>query len=105
MRHFFVGSHEEVATIRQGREARWAARQHGKAVALEFEIADDFRTEKAIDVAGGGNLKTRPKLFGDDTAPDEFAAFEDENFSSGAGEISRSYKAVVTRAYNDSVVF
>ena len=105
MGHFFVGSHQQVAAIGQGRETRWAARQHGKAMALEFEIADDFRTEEAVDVTGGGDFEAGPEFLGDDAAADEFAAFEDEDFSSRAREISGSDEAVMACTDNDGVVF
>ena len=85
MGHFFVGPHEEVTAVRQGRETRGAARKHHEAMAFELEIADDFGTEKAVDVAGGRDLKARPEFLGHHAAADDFAPFEHKDFSSGAG--------------------
>src|SRR5438445_765556 len=104
MGHFFVGTHEEVAAIGQGSETRWVARQHGEPMAPQLQIADDFRTEKAVDVAGGGDLEAGPKFFGDDAASDEFAAFKHEDFFSRAGEVSGRHEAVMTCPDNNDVV-
>src|ERR1700752_2434805 len=95
MGQVLVRSHHQVAAIGQGREARWTARQHGKTVALEFQVSNDFRPEKAVDVAGGRNLEARPKLLSHDAAPDKFAAFQDQDFSSGPSQISSRDQAVM----------
>src|SRR6266581_2666619 len=74
-------------------------------MSLEFEIANDLRTKEAIDVTGRGDFEARPKFFGHDAASNEFAPFEDEHFSSRAGEVSGGHQAVMTCADNDGVVF
>jgi hypothetical protein len=104
MGHFFVGSHKEVAAAGQRRETGWVARQYGKAMAFEVEIAYDFRTEKAVDIAGGGDLEAGPKFLRHDAASDQSAPFEDEDLETCAGEISGSHEAVMTRADDDGVV-
>src|SRR6266851_9137471 len=98
MSHFFVGSHQEVASIRQGRKARWAAWQHDKAMPLELQIADNFRTKEAIDVAGGGDFKAGPDFLSNDAAADEFTALEDEDFPPCASEVSGSHEAIMSCA-------
>ena len=44
-------------------------------------------------------------LLGDDAAAHEFAAFQHQHFSSGAGEIGGSDQTVVTGTDNDGVLF
>src|SRR6266542_2686329 len=105
MGHRLVGTHQEVAPVGQRRKTRRAAGQHGKAVALELQLADDFRAKEAVDVAGGGNFKAGPQCLGDDATADEFAAFEDEDSAPGAGQVGGGHQAVVAGPDDDGIVF
>ena len=104
MGHLLVGPHQQVAAVGEGGEARRTARQHLEAVPLELQIADDLRTEEAVDVAGGGDLEAGPELFGDGAAAEQFAAFEDEHLAAGSREIGGGDQAVVAGADDDGVV-
>ena len=42
-------------------------------MAFKFEIADDFRTEEAVHIAGGGDFKAGPEFLGNDAAANQLA--------------------------------
>src|SRR5262245_33703503 len=72
---------------------------------FEFEVADDFRAEQAVDVAGGGTFEPGPKFFGDDAATDQCAPFEHEHLAASAREIRGRDEPVMPCPDDDGVVF
>ena len=71
--------------------------EHAVAEALELQLADDSFLQKADEISTGRNAVARPDFFGDGATAGHLAAFEDDDFLSGACEISRRDEAVVRR--------
>src|SRR5882762_4567360 len=101
MGHLLVRSHEQITTIRQRCETRRAARDHDEPMTFQLKVADDFRTEQTVDITGSRDFEPGPEFLGDDAAADEFAAFEDKDFSASARQIGGSDEAVMTRTDDD----
>ncbi len=93
----------QIIAAGHGRE-RAVEGQNFEAVAWEVEIANNFRSEERNDVRANGKFEAGNDFFGDGGASEDVAAFEDENFFAGAGEIRRVHKAVVAAADDDYVV-
>ena len=103
VRHLLVRSHHEGAAVGKGREGRRAARQQLEAVAVQLELANDLRTQQAVDVRGGRDLVARPDLFGDAGAADQLAPLEHHALAR-ARQIGRGHERVVPGADEDDVV-
>jgi len=93
----------EMVAIGHGRESA-VERKDFEAVAREVEVANDFGAQKRDDVRADGELESGDDFFGDGGAAEDVAAFEDEDFFVGAGEIGRVGQAVVASADDDCVV-
>ena len=94
----------EIIAVGHGRD-RAVERQNFQAVAREIEIANDFRAQQRDDVGKDGKFEAGDDFFGDGGAAENVAAFEDEDFLAGFGEIRRVHQAVVAAADHDDVVF
>jgi len=75
-----------------------------EAMAGEIEFANDFGTEEGDYIRAFGEQKAGDDFFGDGGAAENVAAFEDENFLAGFGEIGSVDQAVVAAADDDCVV-
>ena len=79
-------------------------RENFEAVAREIEVADDLRPQQRHHVRADGELESGEDFFGAGSAAENVAAFEHQNFLSGALEIRGIDEAVVAAADNDYVV-
>ena len=93
----------EMITVGHGREGA-VERENFEAVARKVEVANDFRAQKRDDVRANGEFESGDDFFGDGRAAEDVAAFEDEDFFAGAGEVGRVHEAVVASADDDYVV-
>src|SRR5882757_7284915 len=75
-----------------------------EAVAGEIEFANDFGAEEGDYVRAFGEQEAGDDFFGDGGTTENVAAFEDENFFAGFGEIGRVDQAVVAAADDNCVV-
>jgi hypothetical protein len=75
-----------------------------EAVAGEIEFANDFGAEQRDDVGAFGEEEAGDDFFGYGGAAEDVAAFEDENFFAGLGEVRGVDQAVVAAADDDCVV-
>ncbi len=93
----------QVIAAGHGREGA-VERENFEAVAREIEVADDFRPQQRDDVRADGELEAGKDFFGAGRAAENVAAFEHENFLSGAREVGGVDEAVVAAADYDYVV-
>src|SRR5215469_2833541 len=93
----------EMVAIGHGRESA-VERKDFEAVAREVEVANDFGAQERDDIRADGEFESGDDFFGDGGAAENVAAFEDEDFFAGAGEVGRVGQAVVASADDDRVV-
>ena len=72
---------------------------------LEIEIRDDRRSEGAGQMGAGGVFEAGKNFLAGGAPADDRAAFQDQDFLPGLGQISRRDQAVVAGANDDRVVF
>ena len=73
-------------------------------MARKIELADDFRAEERDHVGTFGEEKAGDDFFGDGGTAEDVAAFEDQDFFAGLGQIGCVGEAIVTAADDDHVV-
>jgi hypothetical protein len=73
-------------------------------MAREIEVADDFRPQQRDYVGADRELEAGKDFFGAGSAAEDVAAFEDEDFLSGAREVGGVDEAVVAAADYDNIV-
>jgi hypothetical protein len=78
--------------------------QYLESVRGKVELSDDFGAKEAHNVRSDAETKAREHLFGHRSASEHVAALEDKGRDTGAGEIGRGGKAIVTAADDDGVV-
>ena len=93
----------EIIAAGHGGE-RAVERKNFEAVAREIEVADDFRPQQRDYVRADGKFEAGKNFFGAGGAAENVAAFEHQNFLSGAGEVGGVDEAVVAAADHDYVV-
>jgi hypothetical protein len=93
----------QVIAAGHGRESS-VEREDFEAVAREIEVADDFRAQQRDHVRAHGKLEAGEDFFGAGGAAENVAAFEHENFLSGARQVGGVDKAVVAAADYDDIV-
>src|SRR5262249_1126758 len=64
-RRLAVGSHQEVAPIREWSKRRRIPREELQAVPLQLELSDDLRPQQARHIGGCRDLEARPQLLCD----------------------------------------
>jgi hypothetical protein len=98
---------DHVAIFESGLHDRLAG-DHPETVLGEFEVANDRRPEHAGDVGrrrrAASRCGVRIDLFGDRTAADEAAPFEDEHTPPRPCEVGGCRQAIVTGADDNHVV-
>ena len=75
-----------------------------EAVARKIKLANDFGAKQRHDVGTFGKQKTGNNFFGDGSAAENVAAFENEHFLAGFGQIGGVDKTVMAAADDDYVV-
>jgi hypothetical protein len=75
-----------------------------EAVVGEIQFTDDFGTEERDYVGAFRKKETREYFFGDRGATEDPAAFEDEHFLAGLGQVGGVDEAVVTASDDDYIV-
>ena len=93
----------QIIAAGHGRE-RAVERKNFEAVAREIEVADDFRPQQRDHVGADGKLEAGEDFFGAGRAAENVAAFEHQNFLSGARQVGGVDQAVVAAADYDDVV-
>src|SRR6202034_3103163 len=93
----------QVVAAGHGREST-VEREDLESVAREIEVADDFRAQQRDHVRAHRELEDGKNFFGAGSAAEDVAAFEHQNFLSGAGEVGGVDQAVVAAADYDYVV-
>ncbi len=93
----------EVVAIEHGGKSA-VERKDFKAVVGQIEFANDFGAKERNYVGTFGEEETRDDLFGDGGAAEDAAAFEDENFLSGFGQVGCVHETVVTASDDDHIV-
>ena len=93
----------EVVAAGHGGE-RAVERKDFEAVARKVEVADDFRPQQRHYVGADGELEAGKDFFGAGGAAENVAAFEHQNFLSGALQVGGVDQAVVASADHDYIV-
>ena len=93
----------EMIAVGHGRQGA-VERKNFQAVAGKIEVANNFRAKQRDDVRKNGKFEAGDDFFGDGSAAENVAAFEDQNFFACFGEVGRIDKAVVAAADDNDVV-
>ena len=75
-----------------------------EAVAVQFQVADDFRVQQAHRVGVDGIPEARVEFLGDRGATDHRAAFEYLDAQARAGQVAGAGEPVVARADDDCIM-
>ena len=70
----------------------------------KIEVANDFRPQQRDDVGADREFEAGENFFGAGRAAEHMAAFEHQNFLSGARQVGGVDQAVVAAADHDYVV-
>ena len=73
-------------------------------MAGEIEFANDFGAEERDDVGTFGEEEAWDDFFGDGGAAEDAAAFENQDFFAGFGQVRGVHETVVTASDDDHIV-
>jgi len=92
-----------VVAVEHGGEGA-VERENFEAVAGEIEFANDFGAEERDYVRAFGEKEAGDDFFGNGGAAEDAAAFEDDHFFTGFGQVGGVDEAIVTASDDNDIV-
>src|SRR5215472_15399843 len=89
---------EQRLAVRRGREDARIGIVEVKLEFLELHVTSNVGAQRPNAVRERGGAEAWMKFLGDRSAPDHFAAFENERLEAALGKVEGSDESVVTRA-------